>query len=491
MKPILNTIIVMLLSTAVLFAQQTVDFETYFSDQTMRIDYFHIGDATTEIVTIDQVYQYGVWAGSKNHLIDNFNNGKYYFKIYDAASRNLIYSKGFGSYFGEYQTSSKAANGIKKTFHESALLPYPKQKITFALEKRNRQNILEEIYRSDIDPADVMVIRDSIKDQSVKVFKSQDGGDPHVKVDIAMIAEGYTRAEEKKFKKDLERFTEIFFRAEPYKSHRNDFNIYGVLKPSEESGVDEPRHNSFKNSTLNATFNSMGSERYLLTEDNKTLRDVAAHVPYDALYIMVNHKRYGGGGIYNWYCTFTSDNDWSPYLFVHEFGHSLLGLADEYYTSSVAYEDFYPAGVEPVEPNVTALLDPANIKWKVLMTEEIELPTPWEKSAYDEMSFAWQKKRRELNNKIAELKRDGAPEEEITAVEKTYADYDRDYTQKVQDYLKASKYYGKIGAFEGAGYATKGLYRPMTDCIMFSKGADTFCKVCEASIVGIIKHYSE
>ena len=489
MKFVFRLTIIGIIVTTMCFAQ-TVSFEQYFTDQTMRIDYFHIGDATNELVTIDQIYQYGIWAGSKTNLVDMFNNGKYYFKIYDAASGNLIYSKGFGSYFGEYQTSAKAADGIQRTFHESALLPYPKQKIIFVLEKRNRQNELAEIFRSEIDPVDVGIIRDSVIDNSVKVFKSLESGDPHTKLDIAMIAEGYTVEEEEKFKADLERFTNVFFRAEPYKSHKSDFNIYGVLKPSQESGIDEPRHNSFKNSTLNATFNSMGSERYLLTEDNKTLRDVAAHVPYDALYIMVNHTRYGGGGIYNLYCTFTSDNQWSEYLFVHEFGHSLLGLADEYYTSSVAYNDFYPPGVEPVEPNITALLDPKNIKWKHLITEEIELPTPWEKEGYDTSDNAWQQLRRELNNNIAELKRNGAPQAEITAAEKTYADKDRAHTEKIQDYLKSSKYAGKVGAFEGAGYASKGLYRPMVDCIMFSKGTDSFCKVCEESIVGIIEYYS-
>ncbi len=489
MKFVFRLTIIGIIVTTMCFAQ-TVSFEQYFTDQTMRIDYFHIGDATNELVTIDQIYQYGIWAGSKTNLVDMFNNGKYYFKIYDSASGNLIYSKGFGSYFGEYQTSAKAADGIQRTFHESALLPYPKQKIIFVLEKRNRQNELAEIFRSEIDPVDVGIIRDSVIDNSVKVFKSLESGDPHTKLDIAMIAEGYTVEEEEKFKADLERFTNVFFRAEPYKSHKSDFNIYGVLKPSQESGIDEPRHNSFKNSTLNATFNSMGSERYLLTEDNKTLRDVAAHVPYDALYIMVNHTRYGGGGIYNLYCTFTSDNQWSEYLFVHEFGHSLLGLADEYYTSSVAYNDFYPPGVEPVEPNITALLDPKNIKWKHLITEEIELPTPWEKEGYDTSDNAWQQLRRELNNNIAELKRNGAPQAEITAAEKTYADKDRAHTEKIQDYLKSSKYAGKVGAFEGAGYASKGLYRPMVDCIMFSKGTDSFCKVCEESIVGIIEYYS-
>ena len=468
-----------------------VNSDDYFFDKTMRVDYFHIGDAKTEIVTIDRVYQYGIWAGSLTHLIDPFDNGQYYLKIYDAASNKLIFSKGFDSYFFEYATGAAAAKGVKRTYHESALLPYPKAAIRFALEKRDKYNKLTEVFSEQIDPGDVMIVREQLVDDDVAVVKSQISGDSHVKLDIAFIGEGYTKAETDKFNADLQRFKEVLFGREPYKSNRDKFNIYGVLKPSEDSGVDEPRHGSFKNTALNATFNSLGSERYLLTEDNKSLRDIAAHVPYDALYIMVNHYRYGGGGIYNLYCTFTVDNQWSEYLFVHEFGHSLLGLADEYYTSDVAYSDFYPAGVEPNAPNITALLDPENIKWKAFLSDGIELPTPWKKAAYDSMDLIWQKKRRELNSKIATLTRNKAPEREIKSAEALYDRLDREHTEKMHQYLQNSKYAGKTGAFEGAGYATKGLYRPMIDCIMFSKGTSSFCSVCEAAIERIINYYSQ
>ncbi|MCK5034152.1 MAG: peptidase M64, partial [Calditrichia bacterium] len=104
-------------------------FNNYFLDETMRIDYFHIGDATTEIVTLDQVYRYGTWAGSRVNLIDSFNNGRYYAHIYDAESNELIYSKGYDSFFGEYQTSTPAIKGIKRTYHETIVIPFPKNKI--------------------------------------------------------------------------------------------------------------------------------------------------------------------------------------------------------------------------------------------------------------------------------------------------------------------------------------------------------------------------
>jgi hypothetical protein len=327
--------------------------------------------------------------------------------------------------------------------------------------------------------------------RGVKVFEVQKKGDPHQKIDIAFIAEGYTLAEEGKLEADLERFVQVFFRQEPYKTYKDRFNIYGVFKPSEESGCDEPSHGSFKNTALSATFDSLGSERYLLTEDNKSFRDIAAHVPYDALFLMVNHKRYGGGGIYNLYCTFTVDNQWFEYLFLHEFGHSFAGLGDEYYTSEVAYNEFYPKGVEPVEPNITALLDPKDLKWKAFVSAGIEIPTPWEKQEFDRMDNAYQKIRQEINGKIARMKREKAPRAEIEKVEEESERLSREQAKKVDEYLRKSKYWGKIGAFEGAGYSAQGLYRPAVDCIMFTKGTKPFCKVCEEAIIRVIKHLSQ
>lgn len=472
-------------------AQTQAPFDRYFIDKTLRLDYYHIGDAESEIVTIDHIYEYGIWAGSLKNLVDNLNYGAYYVKLYDAASGDLIYSRGFDSYFKEYQTSEEANEGIKRTFHESALLPCPKANAVFALEKRSKEGALEEIFRATIDPGSVDIIRDQGGDASVQVIKSAVNGDPHLKADIVFVAEGYTAAEEAKFRADLERFTALFFKEEPCRSYKEHFNITGVFKPSQQSGVDEPRHGSFKNTAVSATFNSMGSERYLLTEDNKALRDIAGHAPYDALYIMVNHYRYGGGGIYNFYCTFTADNQWSEYLMRHEFGHSFFGLADEYYTSDTAYGDFYPPGYEPSEPNITALLDPANVKWKHLLTKGIAVPTPWEKEAFDKQDLEWQKRRRELNNEIAELRRTGAPEEQVHALEETYNLADREHTGKMHAYLAKCKHAGDVGVFEGAGYASTGLYRPMLDCIMFTKGTPAFCAVCADAMKQIIMWYAK
>jgi len=474
----------------ILAAASPVDFDTYFVDRTMRIDYFHGGDAKEEFITLDRLYDQGIWAGSQKNLLDPFKLGRYCLKVYDAASGELIFSRGFDSYFGEYKTTDWALRGIKRTYHESALIPYPKSKIIFTVELRNRENILQPVFRAEIDPADIFISRESLVG-GVKVFQVLKSGDPHEKVDIAFIAEGYTAAEEKKFLADLKRFTEVFFSLEPYKGRPDLFNLSGVFRPSAESGCDEPSHGSYKNTAVGASFDSLGSERYVLTEDNKSLCNIAAHVPYDALVVMVNHGRYGGGGIYNLFCTFTTDNQWYEYLFLHEFGHSFGGLADEYYTSAVAYDEFYPKGVEPLEPNITALLDPKNLKWKDLVTPGIEIPTPWEKEEFDRMDTAYQKVRQEIDARIAAMKRAGAPQADVERLEQESEKLSREQANKVDEYLRRSKFWGMIGALEGAGYSAQELYRPAVDCLMFTKGAKPFCKVCEAAVRRVIKFYTE
>lgn len=467
--------------------QKESAFDRYFSDKSLRIDYFHTGDAQTERVEIDEIYAYNDWAGSLTHLIDKIDYGAYMYKIYDRESEELIYSKGFDSYFKEYQLSDPAITGEERQFHETALIPFPKSQIIFVLEKRKSSGETIEVFREVINPGNAV---EAPIDEDVQVFTSLDNGDPHVKADIAIIGEGYTTDEIQKFENDLKRFTEVFFRAEPCKSNKENFNVRGVFKPSQDSGVDEPRAGIDKNTAVSASFNTMGSERYVLVEDDKALHDIAGHAPYDALYIMVNHSRYGGGGIYNFYCVYTSDNIDSDYLMVHEFGHSFFGLADEYYTSSTAYNDFYTTDYEPNEPNITALHDPDNVKWQHLISEDIEIPTPWAKEKYDSLDYIWQKRRSAINDSIAELQKSGAGESAVANAKAYYDSLSVKRNNEVQAYLEGSPYAGKVGAFEGAGYMSTGLYRPSINCIMFTR-TDYFCPVCQDAMQNVISTYTE
>jgi hypothetical protein len=471
-------------------AEPAVPFDRYFVDHTMRVDLVHVGNSSEELFTLDRVYEQGIWAGSRTRLLDTLGTGNYLAKLYDASSGALLYSRAYDSYFGEYRTTTEAGKGVRRAYQESVLTPFPKARARLVIERRQRDRSLKPVFETEIDPAAYTVVRGALS-EGVIVVEALKGGDPHRCVDLAVIGEGYTAAEEGKFRKDLDRVVGILFAQQPYARNKARFNVYGVLKPSQESGCNEPARGIHRNTAVGASFDSLGSERYMLTEENRALQDIAAHVPHDALYIMVDHTRYGGGGIYNFFCAFTSDNQWTPYLLLHEFGHAFAGLADEYYTSSVAYNDFYPKGVEPTEANVTALLDPANLKWKDLVMPGTALPTPWEKADYDAMDIAYQKVREELNGRIAKAMREGAPQADVDKLKAEAEDLSLEHAKKIDAFLAGSAFVGKVGAFEGGGYTSTGIYRPALDCIMFTKGSKPFCPVCERAIERAIEQYLE
>jgi hypothetical protein len=470
--------------------QEPSSFGEDFRDTTLRVDFFHTGNAAEELLTLDVLSRQGRWAGSQSALIDASPLGRYVVRLHDAESRRLLFSRGFDSLFGEYRTTSDALAGKRRTYHETVLIPLPRRTATLVFSSRTGNGTTTELAEFAVDPESPN-ITDEPPVHGVTVIEAVERGDPHHALDVAIIGEGYTSDEIGLFRDDLTRFAAVLLKRQPFAESRARISIRGVLMPSAEPRCDEPTRGLWRDTALGASFNALGSPRYLLTENNRALRDIAANVPYDALVIMVNHSRYGGGGIYRAYCVFTAHNVWSDYLLVHEFGHSFGGLADEYYTSSVAYSDFYPAGIEPAEANITALLDPPNLKWLGLISPRTPIPTPWDKTSFDALELAYQERRRELDKRIGDANRSGAPAEEIYKLEQSQERLSIDHTKQVQELLENDRSAGVVGAFEGAGYASTGLYRPEISCIMFTRARPEFCRVCGAAIAGEIQRHTE
>ena len=465
-------------------------FDDYFVDKAMRVDLYQVGDGKDEIITIDHLYQEGVWPESRKHLLDPFGYGRYTVKLYDVASNRLIYSRGFDGMFGEYKTTTPALNGIKRVFKRSVRVPYPKQPVLFVIEMRDKKNLLHPLFNETIDPGDYHIIKETTAAGDF-VYEAQKIGDPHELVDLVFIAEGYLAEDRDKFKADVDRFVSYLFAIDPYKSARDRFNINGIFRPSSERAMDEPRQGVFKKTNLNASFNAFDLDRYMLIEEGHRLREIAAQAPYDAIVVLVNSKRYGGGGIYNDYCVTTVDHASSKHVFLHEFGHSFAGLADEYYLSDVAYNDFYPKGVEPLEPNITALLNPAQVKWKDLLSPGLAVPTDWGKEKIEALQMELQKNRQAQAGEIEKAKQKGLPEAKIKKIEEKYKEAGKAIVKRIEDVRKEYSYLdGKVGVFEGAGYAAKGLYRPMVYCLMIFNPKDEFCLVCQRAIALMIDYYS-
>ena len=419
-------LVLLLIGPAISNAQ--INFNHYFNDHSMRFDFLLGGNSREEKVYPEQIKKEPFWAGSKKNLTDSFNYGNYRFRVFDEKSDSLIFSKGFSTLFEEWQSTAEAKE-IDKTFYQTAIFPFPKTKIRLEIDSRQWEGNYKTIYKTVIDPDNYFILDE--KPAKFETFEVLNNGKPENKVDIVILAEGYTISEMDKFKNDVKRVTQYLFNEEPFKSEKEKFNVRAVLTPSLESGTDVPGEHIYKNTCFNSTFYTFDVSRYLTTSDMRPILDAAALVPYDHIYVLVNTERYGGGGFYNFVSVCTADNTLTKEVFVHEFGHGFAGLGDEYYNSEVAYEDYYNLKVEPWEPNLTTLVD-FDSKWKKMMDKNLEIPTP-----------------RNFKNS------------------------------------------NTIGAYEGGGYMSKGIYSPFIDCRMKSNNAGSFCPVCNEAIKKVIKYYTE
>jgi hypothetical protein len=450
-----------------------VAFDDYFTDKTMRFDYFHTGKATEEFFAPDRIVSDGPWGGSRTILIDPLELGPYLFEIADKETGVLLYSRGFASVFGEWQTIPEAGEGYG-TFHESVRFPWPVRPVNIIMKKRDGSNVFQVIWTNSVDPASRKVNPADIA-HSEKVDVIYDMGPATEKMDIVILGDGYTADEMVKFRADAKRMADVLLNQEPFLARKNDINVRAIETPSPVSGVHRPHPGVFKRTVLSTHYGSFDSERYVLAYDNRTIRDIASAVPYEFMVILINERTYGGGGIYNLYTTVSVDNKFGEYIMVHEFGHHCGALADEYYTSSIAYE-MPEIKTEPWEPNITALFDKNNLKWKDLVEEGTPIPTPWNKDPFDRFGYRIQQERDSL--RAAKV-----PEEVMEAL------FMRQMKQE-DEFFAAEQYRDKVGAFEGAGYLAKGLYRPQIDCIMYTRHMQ-FCKVCRRSIEDVIDLYTK
>ena len=449
---------------------------SFAAPRTLRVDYYHTGNSHEEWFSLDRVVLEPLeWPGNLNKAIDESQLGNYLFEVRERASGKLVYSRGFNSVFGEWRTTEEALHG-NRTFSESLRFPSPDAPVEVSLKERDGsgfQGLWKEVWKTVVDPNDKFVDR-SRPPSPGALMELQKMGDPATKVDLLVLGDGYTAAERGKFEKDARRFMEALFSTSPFSEHRKDFNVWGLCPAAEESGVSRPSSGIYRRSPVGAAYDTFGTERYVLTTENRALRDVASFAPYEFIEILVNGQTYGGGGIFNQYATVAIDNLWAGYVGVHEFGHQFAALADEYYTSDVAYLP-PEKKTEPWEPNATALLDPANLKWKDLVEAGTPLPTPWDKEEFDRFE-------RDIQRQRKELRAAGKPEAEIDELF-------RKEREKEDAMLGSQKYAGKVGAFEGANYEAKGYYRPELDCIMFTRH-NKFCAVCRRAIERVIGMYA-
>lgn len=408
------------------FAQ--LNFDAWFTNNSMRIDYYHSGTDKTEYIMLKEIRKEEFWGGTKTNLIDPFNYGSYRVKVYDSVSNTLIFTYGFCSLFEEWQFTDEAKI-LQKGFSESLIIPYPKKNIKIELSSRQfKGNSFDKIFELYINPFDVN--NKNEKTVSAEVKQVHYGNTSDKALDLVFIGDGYTVNEKQSFYDDVTKISNYLLNLAPFKKLQSKINIWAVAAVSTESGTDKPHKGIWKSTALNSNFNTFGSERYLTSSDYHSIRDYAALAPCDQVCILVNTETYGGGGIYNFWNISSAKNAYINQVFSHELGHSLGALGDEYYTDEVATEDIYNKNTEPYQQNLTTLVN-FDSKWKDMLDADTPIPTP-------------------------------VSDENIS----------------------------KVGVYEGGGYQAKGIYRPYMNCMMKALGYD-FCPVCHKTLEDVINYYSE
>jgi len=414
-----KNMILLVLCIAPLFLSAQGTYNDYFTSGVLRFDYLLSGKRDYARVTELQQKREPAWGGIQKLQVEAQVLGNFRFTVKDIATQVPVYRQGFSPLFQEWQTTAEAKK-MERAFYQVLRFPFPKSKVLLEIDFRDREGQFQNIYSVIIDPSNYFINREiPNSSEYIMLHKS---GDPSKKVDVALLAEGYKKEEMGKFVKDAGRLMEALLSVEPFASEKGKFNFYAVQSPSAESGTDIPGKNIYVNTLYNSTFYTFNIARYLTTTDLKSVYDQAASIPYDYLIVLVNSTEYGGGGFCNYLSVCTSDHSLAEKVFIHEFGHEFAGLGDEYYTSEVAYENYYNLKVEPWEPNLTTMVD-FKSKWGGLIDPSTPIPTP-----------------------------------------------------------RTPAFTNKTGVFEGGGYVAKGVYSPMDDCRMKSNKPDSFCPVCQQAI---------
>lgn len=406
--------------------------------RTLRVDYVFSGtDKATEI-SLERLYSFDGWAGRRTNLDEVPVKGNGQISMTDMSSGEVIYMQSFSTLFQEWKTTEEATR-LRKAFENTFLLPMPSAKALVKVELYDFFGNVSSSLKHVVDPEDIL-IRHIAPDSAPHkyILKS---GDPEEKIDVAIVAEGYTAEESEQFYKDARSAVEAILAHAPFGEYKDRFNFVAVALESEESGVSVPREGVWKDTAVGSNYDTFYSDRYLTTSDVWKMHDALCGIPYEHLVILANTDTYGGGGIYNSYTLTTSrHSDFKPVV-VHEFGHSFAGLADEYYYDD-QFVEYYYSDSEPWEQNITTLYD-FESKWNDMLPKVIGIPTA------------------PVQGNIWKMFQDGVSPESM------------------------------IGVYEGAGYQSKGVYRPFPDCRMKTNSAEGFCPVCQRAISRMIEFYTE
>lgn len=407
------------------------NFDTYFCDSTLRLDYIFAGKVGDVKIYSEELNLLSGWAGRRARLDSLPLQGNGQLEVRDKESKRLIYTTSFSSLFQEWLTTEEAKSS-PRAFENVFLIPLPRHEVIIEIRLQDTDGNNVADLKHTVNPKDILIHHRS-REMPKRYEYLHRSNTPNNAIDIAILAEGYTEAEMKQFALDARRATQALFQHKIFEEHRECFNVVAVYTTSTDRGVSVPRKGKWLNTSFGSHFDTFYSDRYLTSRRVKAIHNALVGIPYEYIIILANSGVYGGGGILN---AFTLTSVHHPHfepVVVHEFGHSFAGLADEYFYDEDSMTDTYSPDREPWEQNVTNLVDfgPGK-KWYDLCQSLKPLP----------------------HNKSIE------------------------------------KIAIQCGLYEGAAYSKQGFYRCSYDCRMRTNTYPDFCPACEKAIRELILFYT-
>ncbi len=198
-----------------------VDFSKHFADKSLRIDFELSGNAKQELAVLSQMKQEPYWGGNPKKTIPSYHFGDYRISVYDLKGK-LLFFKGFNSLFREWQTTQEAKR-LNRSFHHAVQVPYPKEKVKISIASRQKNSQFKTLLEWEVNPDDYLISKEQKPSYPVDTISY--AGSSARFLDIVFIAEGYTKNELPKFKKDVRRFQKWIFSVSPFDEYKDLMSI--------------------------------------------------------------------------------------------------------------------------------------------------------------------------------------------------------------------------------------------------------------------------
>ena len=426
----MKKIIVSLLCLLSINASAIVDFNKYFDGRALRVDYTFAGDSARQEIFVSEYVSLAKWCGRRVNLDSLLLEGTGDITMRSLEDGKKIYCQSFSTHFQDW-TGTPQALTLKCAYEHVVLMPMPRNKVEIEIRLFDFKQRPTTVFRHQFDPKDILV-RDLSTAKGPETKYLIQSGTPEECIDLAILAEGYTKEELPLFYQDAQRMADELFKYEPFRSNKHRFNVIAVGAESAQSGVSEPAKGIWKQTACGTFFDFLYMKRLIGVVNLRKTNDLLATVPYEHIVVLANSSEYGGCGVYNSYDITPAHHAGTLPVFVHEFGHSFGGLGDEYFYDEMYTQYYYP-DVEPWHENLTTLCH-FERKWADMLPKGAAIPTP--------------------------------------------PNPDQDKNDCTT-----------IGVFEGGGNQSKGVYRPAYNCRMRTNNVPDYCPICRRALQRMIDYH--